>query len=116
MEKEGTKSGLFNPTYDYAQNFIRKFGFLLKFGFQIHLQFHQSSDKNCNYGLKEFYVTIDNTKENYHAEIFFPIDHIKNGDYDFWSYDFDGRKDNYPSKDCEYTYQESLLILWAIFG
>lgn len=103
-----------NPTYDYAQNFIRKFDFLLRLGFQMQLDFHQSSDKNCNYGLDEFYVTLVNLEKDYHTAVFFPIERIKQGKCDFWSYDFDGSLQN-PSKNCEYTYQEAILVLWSLF-
>lgn len=104
-----------NETYDYAQNFIRKFSFLLRFGFQINLEFHQSSDKNCNYALGEFYVTLVNLEKNYKTAVFFPIERIKRGECDFWSYDFDGSS-QYPGKSCEYTYQEAILVLWSLFG
>lgn len=100
-------------TKKQADEFIKKFGFLTKYGFVMGLRFHESITA-CNNGLQECFVHIENPQYNYETNVYFPMEQILNGDCDFCSRSLDPHHKGGDYQD--YTYITGAMTIATIFG
>lgn len=102
-----------NFTKAKADEFIKKFGFLTKYGFVLGLRFHESISV-CNNRMNECFVHIENPERRYETNVFFPMEQIQKGKCDFCSRSLDP---THSSGEYEqYTYASGAMTLATLFG
>lgn len=100
-------------TKECADEFVKRFGFLTRYGFKLEQKSHRSILRTCNLGMRENFVLVENPKLDYKGEVFFPMTRIQNGGCDFCSYSFDPTHSGYIE---EYTYASGAMTIATLFG
>ena len=114
-KQEGKNKECFAFTKQCSETFLNKFDFLKNYGFTIRICSQRSLDERCNYYLEECFIVIRNNDKNYSASVKFPMEGIKNEEYDFCSYNLECIGPMMPKGFQTYTYQEAAMTLATLF-